>query len=49
MAGHQPVVLIGGGTGSIGDPSGRTSERNYKQWNKSTTMQKIKRTNASFI
>lgn len=27
MAGHQPVVLIGGGTGSIGDPSGRTSER----------------------
>lgn len=27
IAGHQPVVLIGGGTGSIGDPSGRTSER----------------------
>ncbi len=27
MAGHKPVVLIGGGTGSIGDPSGRTSER----------------------
>jgi tyrosyl-tRNA synthetase len=27
LAGHQPVVLIGGGTGSIGDPSGRTSER----------------------
>ena len=27
MAGHQPVVLIGGGTGSIGDPSGRASER----------------------
>lgn len=27
MSGHKPVVLIGGGTGSIGDPSGRTSER----------------------
>lgn len=27
LAGHKPVVLIGGGTGSIGDPSGRTSER----------------------
>jgi len=27
LAGHQPVALIGGGTGSIGDPSGRTSER----------------------
>jgi len=27
LAGHQPVVLIGGGTGTIGDPSGRTSER----------------------
>ena len=27
LAGHQPIVLIGGATGSIGDPSGRTSER----------------------
>ena len=27
MAGQKPVVLIGGGTGSIGDPSGRASER----------------------
>lgn len=27
MAGHQPIVLIGGATGSIGDPSGRSSER----------------------
>jgi len=27
LAGHQPVALIGGGTGAIGDPSGRTSER----------------------
>jgi tyrosyl-tRNA synthetase len=26
-AGHQPVVLVGGATGLIGDPGGRTSER----------------------
>ena len=26
-AGHRPIVLIGGGTGMIGDPSGKTSER----------------------
>ena len=27
MAGNRPVVLIGGGTGHIGDPSGRTDMR----------------------
>lgn len=27
LTGHHPVVIIGGATGSIGDPSGRTSER----------------------
>ena len=26
-AGHKPVVLIGGGTGLIGDPSGKDAER----------------------
>jgi len=26
-AGHRPIALIGGGTGMIGDPSGRTDER----------------------
>lgn len=26
-AGHQPIALVGGGTGMIGDPSGRMSER----------------------
>jgi len=26
-AGHRPVALVGGGTGMIGDPSGKTSER----------------------
>ncbi|MBP2098615.1 tyrosine--tRNA ligase [Enterococcus rivorum] len=27
LAGHHPYILIGGGTGTIGDPSGRQSER----------------------
>ena len=27
LAGHRPVIVIGGATGSIGDPSGRTSDR----------------------
>ena len=27
LAGHKPLVVIGGATGSIGDPSGRDSER----------------------
>ncbi len=27
LAGHRPIVLMGGGTGFIGDPSGKKSER----------------------
>ncbi len=27
-AGHTPIVLIGGATGMIGDPSGKSEERN---------------------
>src|SRR5690625_921762 len=27
LAGHKPIALIGGGTGMIGDPSGRNTER----------------------
>ncbi len=27
-AGHQPIVVLGGGTGMIGDPSGKSGERN---------------------
>lgn len=27
-SGHKPVALVGGGTGMIGDPSGRSAERN---------------------
>lgn len=28
LAGHRPVALIGGATGMIGDPSGKSAERN---------------------
>jgi tyrosyl-tRNA synthetase len=28
LAGHRPVVLVGGATGMIGDPSGKSAERN---------------------
>ncbi|MBK8921018.1 MAG: tyrosine--tRNA ligase [Saprospirales bacterium] len=31
-AGHQPVALMGGATGRIGDPSGRDSERELKSY-----------------
>lgn len=28
LAGHQPIILVGGATGMIGDPSGKSDERN---------------------
>ncbi|MGB0656628.1 MAG: tyrosine--tRNA ligase, partial [Flavobacteriaceae bacterium] len=28
QAGHRPIVLVGGATGMIGDPSGKSDERN---------------------
>ncbi len=28
LAGHKPIVLVGGATGMIGDPSGKSQERN---------------------
>jgi tyrosyl-tRNA synthetase len=30
LAGHTPVVVMGGGTGLIGDPSGKTAERTLR-------------------
>ena len=30
MSGHQPIVLMGGATGRIGDPSGKDKERELK-------------------
>lgn len=34
LAGHHPYILIGGGTGTIGDPSGRKQNVCCKRWNK---------------
>lgn len=31
QAGHRPIALVGGGTGLIGDPSGRNSERQLNE------------------
>src|SRR5690606_32152970 len=31
-AGHRPVVLMGGATGRIGDPSGKDAERELKSY-----------------
>src|SRR5215216_6804148 len=28
-AGHKPIALVGGATGMIGDPSGKSEERNF--------------------
>ena len=28
LAGHRPIVVVGGATGMVGDPSGRSEERN---------------------
>ncbi len=29
LCGHQPVALVGGATGMVGDPSGKSDERNF--------------------
>ena len=34
LAGHRPVILIGGATGTIGDPSGRQTERSCRRWSR---------------
>ena len=36
LAGHRPVAVLGGATGAIGDPSGRTEERSL---NDATTIE----------
>lgn len=30
LAGHRPIILVGGATGVIGDPSGKSDERNLQ-------------------
>jgi tyrosyl-tRNA synthetase len=29
LCGHQPIALVGGATGMVGDPSGKSDERNF--------------------
>ena len=36
LAGHKPIFIIGGATGMIGDPSGKSQERNLLD--EATTM-----------
>src|SRR5918995_5024472 len=31
LAGHRPIVLVGGGTGLIGDPAGKAGERSLNE------------------
>lgn len=30
MAGHRPIIVLGGATGMVGDPSGKSQERNLQ-------------------
>lgn len=40
LQGHHPYIVIGGGTGAIGDPSGRKTERKLQTMEKSMIMPK---------
>lgn len=48
LCGHQPIVLMGGATGRIGDPSGKDKERELKSYeeldrNLTTQMEQFKK------
>ncbi len=48
--GHQPIALVGGGTGLIGDPSGKTQERQLLSEEKVLeNLQGIERQLAAFL
>ena len=40
QAGHKPIVLVGGGTGMVGDPSGRTDMRSMMTRENATAARK---------
>ncbi len=49
-AGHQPIAVVGGATGSIGDPSGRSTERQLlSQETIAANSECLKRQLASFL
>ena len=37
QAGHKPIAVVGGATGMIGDPSGKSAERNLLDRRRSST------------
>ena len=41
MCGHRPLALVGGATGMIGDPSGKSQERNLLDYNTSKEILKL--------
>jgi tyrosyl-tRNA synthetase len=50
LAGHRPIVLIGGGTGLIGDPSGKVGERQLNPTEiVATWADRLKRQAARFV
>jgi tyrosyl-tRNA synthetase len=49
-AGHQPIALVGGATGMIGDPSGKSQERNLlSEADLKHNQEKIKEQLAKFL
>ena len=50
LAGHRPIVLVGGGTGLIGDPSGKVGERALHEMDTVRTWaERLKRQVSRFI
>jgi len=50
LHGHRPIVLIGGGTGLIGDPSGKAGERAFNPEDQvAAWAQRLKRQVARFV
>lgn len=48
--GHQPIALIGGATGMIGDPSGKSNERNLlDEQTLNNNVEEIKKTLSRFL
>ena len=50
LAGHRPIALLGGATGMIGDPSGKSAERNLlDEKTLRTNEEKLKKQLAKFL
>jgi tyrosyl-tRNA synthetase len=50
MAGHTPIIVLGGATGMIGDPSGKSQERNLQTLDQvATNLAGIKKVAERFV